>query len=184
MKKFPMGDIHRISRQTCDKTIYIISLKCSLHEIFYIHIFQHKCIEQKGQKTALWIICLLHWYHHLVFANFLKYNFHGIGWSWAALKQQMTAVSIYASNLADEMVRINRISKGHFHQGGHTMVRLYIQISIMSIYFKITPAVVYCYWSISYKTYSLRPLKNKTKPKKKTKQNKTKPIITNTRMSF
>ena len=44
----------------------------------------------------------------------------------------------------------------------------------MSIYFKITPAGVYCYWSISYKTYSLRPLKNKTKPKKnQTKQNKT-----------
>ena len=53
MKKFPMGDIHRISRQTCDKTIYIISLKCSLHEIFYIHIFQHKCIEQKGQKNSI-----------------------------------------------------------------------------------------------------------------------------------
>ena len=83
----------------------------------------------------------------------------------------MTAVNIYASNLADEMVRINRISKGHFHQGGHTMVRLYIQISIMYIYFKITPAGVYCYWSISYKSYSLRPLKNKTK---KTQTNKTK----------
>ena len=38
MKNYPMGDIHRISRQTYDKTIYIISLKCSLHENFYIHI--------------------------------------------------------------------------------------------------------------------------------------------------
>ena len=53
MKKFPMGDIHRISRQTSDKTIYIILLKSSLNETFYIHIFQHKCIEQKGQKNSI-----------------------------------------------------------------------------------------------------------------------------------
>ena len=85
----------------------------------------------------------------------------------------MTAVNISASNLADEMARNNRISEGHFQQGGHTRVRLYIQISIMSIYLKITPAGDYYYWSISYKSYSLRPLKNKTKQTKHTKQNKT-----------